>query len=342
MTHGAGVTADTADPDHSNDAALAVTRVVVAQPKPTKPDHHLPTVRVLVLDFEPLTDAGVPLTRAQGWNDPVALTSRYAADAGVASAGLVRHRIVRWIAVRSYPVKGGGFVFTNPQFLACLSEPRPDVCTELIDYGAVLNTVYDPAFGSACQALAQGRVNEVFLWGGPFFGFLEFRIVEPRTLCAGVDRQFAVMGFNYQRGAAEAVHDLGHRAEAQIQAGIGLGLWDRFDGQRARYGQDFACPPAPDAAHPEVAAESAGAGNVHFPPNAYCHFQYDRDLVVQSDADDWAAFPNLTGRRTPVSAQTWGATQEGYLIWWLGRLPRNAGSTAGVAHDWWRYIYPAR
>jgi len=95
ITHGATVTSDSADPDHANDAAFAVTRVVVAPPRPPKPDHHLRTARVLVLDFDPLTDAGEPLTRAHGWNDPQVLTSRYAADAGVASAGLVRHRIVR-------------------------------------------------------------------------------------------------------------------------------------------------------------------------------------------------------------------------------------------------------
>ena len=131
------------------------------------------------------------------------------------------------------------------------------------------------------------------------------------------------------------------QAEALVQAGIGVDLWDRFDGQRARYGQDFACPPLPDATHPEVTATIVHAGNVHFPPNAYCHYQYDRDLPVLSDANDWANFPNLTGGTTLVNASTWGATQEGFLVWWLGRMPRHPGSTHGVRNDWWRYVFPS-
>jgi len=50
------------------------------------------------------------------------------------------------------------------------------------------------------------------------------------------------------------------------------------------------------------------------------------DYPVLSDADDWANFPNLTGRQTVVNASTWGGTQRGFLIWWLGRFPRTQGS----------------
>ena len=95
----------------------------------------------------------------------------------------------------------------------------------------------------------------------------------------------------------------------------------------------------PDGTHPEVNPQSTHAGNVHFPPNAFCHYQYDRDLPVMSDADDWAQFPNLTGRQTVVNASTWGSTQQGFLIWWLGRFPRLPGKALGVERDWWRYAY---
>ena len=141
-------------------------------------------MRVYVLDFDPLMDNGDPLTRFQGYNAPGSLTSQYINDAGTASAGLVSHRIVRWSLLRTYPAKPGGFVFTNPQYLSCLGAGRPDVCAALIDYTAVLNTAYDPGFPSACEALARNLVDEVFLWGGPWFGYLEYRIVDPQTLCA--------------------------------------------------------------------------------------------------------------------------------------------------------------
>lgn len=149
------------------------------------------------------------------------------------------------------------------------------------------------------------------------------------------------MGFSYERTVAEMLHNLGHRAEALVQGGIGLTLWDRFDGQRDRYAEDYTCPAQPDADHPEVDATSTHVGNVHFPPNAYCHYQYDRDHPVLSDADDWANFPNLTGRQTVVNASTWGSTQRGFLIWWLGRFPRHPGIADGVQTDWWRYLFPS-
>ena len=298
-------------------------------------------VRVYVLDFDPLMDNGAPLTVDRGWNDPLALDNQYRSDVATASGGVVDQRIVRTAVVRGYPAKPGGFTFTNAQYRGCLVDSSPTYCSALIDYPATLNTPYDDRLGSACDALARGRIDEVWLWGGPWFGYWEYLIVAPNTLCPQVGRSFAVMGFSYERTVAEMLHDLGHRSEALIQAGIGFDLWDRFDGQRGRYAQDYACPAEPDPAHPEVDSTSAHAGNVHFPPNAYCHYQYDRDHPVVSDADDWANFPNLTGRQTVINASTWGGTQRGFMTWWLGRFPRNVGSTDGVQNDWWRYVFAA-
>lgn len=295
---------------------------------------------IQVLDFDPLQDDGQPLTVARGWNDPRPLQDQYVADVATASAGTVKQRLVRFSTIREYPTKSGGFQLTNADYPGCfVSSPPPDYCTALIDYGAVLNTIFDPRLGSACDALRQGRTDEIWLWGGPWFGYLEWQLIPANTLCPTVRKPFVVMGFSYERGEPEMLHDLGHRSERLIQAGIGFGLWDRFDGQRARYGEDFACPAQPDATHPEVDATNAHAGNVHFPPNAYCHYQYDRDFSVMSDADDWANFPNLTGRQTVVNSSTWGATERGFMVWWMGRFPRHAGSSSGVENDWWRYVY---
>ena len=305
------------------------------------PRDHL-RVDTWVLDFDPLLTGGTPLTVAQGWADPATLDSGYQADVAAASTGIVELRIARFSTIRDYPTKSGGFRFTNEAYLGCLADSSPTRCSELIDYAAVLNETRDPRLGSACDALRRGRIDELWLWGGPWFGYLEQRVVAPNTLCAGVGRTFVVMGFSYERGVAEMLHDLGHRTEDLVRAGIGLEIWDRFDGQRSRYGQDFACPSQPDSTHPEVDAAVTHAGNVHFPPNAFCHYQYDRSYPVLSDADDWLAFPALTGHQTEIDSTTWGATQRGFLLWWLGHLPRHHGTWNGVDTDWWRYVFPAR
>jgi hypothetical protein len=299
-------------------------------------------VRVYVLDFDPLMDNGQPLTVDRGWGDPFALDAAYVADVTTASAGIVEQRIVKTSVVRDFPVKLDGFKFTNAEYIGCLlTSPPTDPCKALIDYQVVLSTPYDAKLGSACDALRKNRIDEVWLWGGPWFGYQEFNIGTPHSLCPDVTRTFAVMGFNYERGVGEMVHDLGHRAEFLIPASIGYAIWDRFDGQRQRYAEDFFCPIAPDATHPEVAPPVGHAGNVHFPPNAYCHYQYDRDYPVLSDADDWGNYPNLTGAQSTVNASTWGGTQEGFMVWWLGRFPRNPGSTSAGLNDWWRYVYPS-
>ena len=296
-------------------------------------------VGVEVLDFDPLVDGGQPLTVARGWNDPVTLHPQYISDIAKASGGIVEQQVVHVTVVRDYPVKADGFHFTNETYQSCFVDARPDYCKELIDYEAVLNTAFDPGGKSACDALRTGRIDEIWLWGGPWFGYLEWHLVTAQSLCPAVRKPFAVMGFSYERGEPEMLHDLGHRAEGLVQAGIGLPLWDRFDGQRDRYAQDFACPAQPDAGHPEVAGVVVHAGNVHFPPNAYCHYQYDRDFAVTSDADDWANFPHLTGATTVINFTTWSGTQQGFIVWWLGRFPRHRGSSAGAELDWWRYVY---
>jgi len=298
-------------------------------------------VNVWVLDFDPLID-GVPLTTSRAWSDPIELDPAYAADVGRASGGVVELRIARTTTIRDYPVKPGGFRFTNAVYLGCLADSTPTLCGQLIDEAAVLNTTYDAQLGTPCEAVRRGRVDEIWLWGGPWFGYREFRMVGPNDVCAGSTRTFAMMGFSYERGEAEMLHDLGHRSEALVQAGVGLPLWDRFDGQRGRYGQDFACPDQPDATHPEVDVAVTHAGNVHFPPNAYCHYQYDRQHPVVSDADDWLNFPTLTGRTTTIDASSWGATQHGYMLWWLGHLPRHRGTLGGADTDLWTYVFPAR
>jgi len=133
------------------------------------PREHL-RVRVYVLDFDPLMDDGVALSVERGWNDPLALDDEYRGDVASASGSVAEQRIVRTSVVRAYPVKPGGFTFTNAQYLGCLADASPAYCGALIDYAAVLNTRYDERFGSACEALAQKRVEELWRWGGPWYG----------------------------------------------------------------------------------------------------------------------------------------------------------------------------
>ncbi len=292
-------------------------------------------IRVYVLDFNPTID-GVPLVEYKNWNDPAALMQVYGDDVQAASWNITGFEIVKHTVVDGYPLKPGGFVFTNALYLGCLIDASPEYCMRIIDYQAVLNTKYDDTYSSACAALAGGSVDEIWLWGGPFFGYWEYLLVDPWSLCWQVDAGFAVMGYSYERTDAEMLHDLGHRSEDVLQNRMGLELWDRFDGQRWRYEQKVGCPPQPDDRHPEVDANHAHAGNVHFPPNAYCHYQYTRAFPVLSDAEDWLDYPHLAGEQTTIDSPTWGASQRGFLLWWFQHFP-HAG--VNVDSNWWLPLF---
>ncbi len=293
------------------------------------------TIRVYVLDFNPTID-GVSLATYRKWNDPTLLMQVYNDDVRAASWDSIGFQIVQHSIVDGYPAKPGGFAFTNAQYLGCLSNPAPSYCLQIIDYQSVLNTVYDPTYMSACDAVASGQADEIWLWGGPFFGYWEYVLVEPWSLCRNVNSNFAVMGFSYERTDAEMLHDLGHRSEGVLQAALGLELWDRFDGQRWRYAERYGCPSAPDGLYPEVDAYDAHNGNVHFPPNAYCHYQYARDFSVQSDADDWLDYPHLADQQTTLNSADWNTNQRGFLLWWFEHFPHN--STGGDT-NWWNLVF---
>ena len=150
-----------------------VAVLVAATSGASAAQHENLRVRVYVLDFDPVLDNGVPLTVDRRWNDPIALDDQYRSDVAAASGGVVGQRIAWTSVVRAYPVKPGAFTFTNAQYLNCLIDSTPSQCGALIDYATVLNTAYDERLGSACDALMKGRVDEVWLWGGPWFGYLE-------------------------------------------------------------------------------------------------------------------------------------------------------------------------
>ena len=43
--------------------------------------------------------------------------------------------------------------------------------------------------------------------------------------------------------------------------------------------------------------------------------------------------------KKPVNRDTWGRPHHlNYMKWWLGHLPRNAGTHQGFYNNWWRYI----
>lgn len=139
------------------------------------------------------------------------------------------------------------------------------------------------------------------------------------------------MGFNYERGVAEMLHDLCHRTESTMARVYGGWEVDKLDNNWARF-----------AANYNQSHGVAAVGTCHWPPNAEQDYDYANMRDVESSADDWLNYPRMTGAKKMVSAKTWKGPdyQRNYLKWWFSHLPKAPGiNMDGRQNNWWKYVY---
>ena len=291
-------------------------------------------VRVLVLDFDPIIpdSGGRPARLAFGWNDPRALAEAYAREVREASGRTVEFHVAAWRTVPAFPPKRGGFRYTAKTYAACLQDRARCHDPDGLDYEAVI------AEQAVTRLVDNGAVDEVWLFGGPYFGYFEAAMAGPGAFDINGDaftgvaskRAFAIMGFNSERGVAEMLHDFCHRTEATMARVYGGWQAESLNTAWARF-----------AANAHQSGGRAGAGNCHYPPNATADYDYANPRAVESDAEDWLRYPSLTGVRRQVTRETWGGPDyhRAYMRWWLGHLPRAPGvGPDGKLNNWWSYV----
>lgn len=155
------------------------------------------------------------------------------------------------------------------------------------------------------------------------------------------EHSYIVYGQNVRRTQAEAVHNHGHQLEAmlshanELQDGSSELFWQRFVGRDASFQWT-----------------QGRCGDTHHPPNALSDYDYVNFTPVASDIEDWT--PGGTGRRTLVSAATWGelpyAWPDGpppeqriesqWYVYWMQSMPGHGNGIpfgADVLTDWWRF-----
>ncbi|MEW6745266.1 MAG: hypothetical protein AB1486_21140 [Planctomycetota bacterium] len=296
--------------------------------------------RVFVINYDPLLrppgqDRHRRLHELGGWADPHVLASRYTEDLRRASGGYLRYEIEGWIDVDGYPKKVDSFQYDDESYWKARETGEwhdPDG----MDYEWLIEE------WQLSDQVRQGTIDEVWVFGAPYFGYYESRMVGPGAYecnSPGIKdersgRLYVIMGFNYERGVAEMIHDLGHRLEAtmsHVYEPLG-GPW-RAEGLRT----DWERFSALEIYHPG----RAGVGNCHFPCNGESHYDYDNARAVTSFAEDWLSYPDLTGRRSLVSAATWDAKDRhlAYMHWLFTHLPRAPGrNEEGMLCNWWEYL----
>jgi len=306
--------------------------------------------KVLVVYIDPIIESErrKHLSEVLNWNDPEELSREYLKVLNKASGGSVKWEVFASVELDLWPKKIDGFSYTDETFLKMWERGQGQFAhkPDAIDYEALIDLPLKQLDGKSIhQLVVEGEVDEVNCWGFPGCGFWESQMVgRDAYWCnsGGLQRDsrlYVVMGMNYERGVAEAVHSFGHRAESIIKHVFGSWsdsaevnhLWDRFT--RVASMHEGAIP---------------GVGNIHFPPNGEADYNYDNTAKVDSEADLWLRYPDLDGKVKKVSARSWGGPdfQLNYLIWWLERLPNAPGKFVddenpindGKLNNWWKYI----
>ena len=170
------------------------------------------TRKVLAIDFRP---SGLPAR----WNRTDDLIPGYIEAMGRVSQETLKYRVVEKLVVPEYPFLVDGSQYTETTFIGVLA----DDSSALRDAdGRYLFADYDRIIQQfdLIQRVKGQQIDEVWMFGGPYFGFYESRMVGNGAFwCNGPGiekdcRRFVIMGFNCERDVKEMVHDYGHRAES--------------------------------------------------------------------------------------------------------------------------------
>lgn len=291
------------------------------------------TPRVLMLVYDPIVDPanGRRLVSALGWTDPDQLAAAFISDINECSGGLVQFQLIERRILDEIPVKLDGFRYNSREYYSRYRGHGGFHDPDGVNYNAIIDQF------NLLQVIAANQIDEVWLFGGPYFGFYESTMGGAGAFfCNGpiipgtgqCPRRFLIMGFNYERGIGEMLEDLGHRAESimrQVYANnpSATNLFERF------------------ALYNQVAPGAANVGLMHFAPNSLRDYDWGNPTQVPSCCDDWYHFPNLPQPPNfrPVNSRDWGnGDMRLHHKWWFKHLPRAAGVTAGVSNCWWNYI----
>lgn len=168
--------------------------------------------KVLVIDFRP---AGIP----QAWRSTESLVEEHREAMMQASHKMLIYNTVKILKSTSYPILMDGRQYNDVSWTQTVQNSQnalrdPHGNYVLADYQRILQE-YD-----ILQAVQSDIVDEVWMFGGPYFGFYESRMVGKGAFWCNApaleqnSKRFIMMGFNYQRGAQEMIHSFGHRAES--------------------------------------------------------------------------------------------------------------------------------
>jgi len=294
--------------------------------------------KVISVVFNPILEHknGVRVNQYFGWKDPQALEQAYINNLKDISAGVVEYEIVSRLDNLDYfPTKSDGFIYNDLTYVDVIEGRVPGHSPDIINYQKLINDL------KLCEGRNNDQFHEVWLWGGPYFGFYESTMTGPNSFYVNSSpvanttctKQLYIMGYSYERGVKEMAHNLGHRTESIMRHLFGSWqqnstnhLWEQFALSN----------------HLSPNYNYSGCGNTHFPPNGTADYDYWNYNNTPSTCNNWYQFPNLTNQKSDINCTAWNCNQlnqpGNYELWWLAHLPKYQGLSNGKWNNWWKYI----
>jgi hypothetical protein len=310
-------------------------------------------VKVLMVKYNPVIENGKKASEYfPNWQDPDNLKAKYMSDVYDASNGYIQYTVVDNYTLLKFPTKPSGN-YTAIQYQQDVANEIPNPASlspwfkEKADYNQII------AENNIVNRINNREVDEVWLFGGPGFGFHEYTMAgfgaydinSPPVLNIPTTRGFAIMGASYSHTHEKMLHNLCHRAERTMSRAYGK-EWDRTAPNNYITNWDKFI--AIEQGNPG----NGGVGFCHRPVNGTFEYQYDNTGSVMSTANDWSNYPNMTWTKTPINRDKWGmVTNEGllndddrwelgYLRWWFKHLPSATGKNPdGKFNNWWTHIF---
>jgi hypothetical protein len=295
--------------------------------------------KVYLIIHDPLLQNSQTLTQYLHWNDGRAISQQLIDFyAGVTGGRLVYEIAATTVINAGWPIKADGFVYTEEEYLAVIAGQSQGHQPDGVNYNLIVN---DPGL-DICGKANRGEIDEVWYWGGPYYGFYESTLVGPGGYWYNsppvpgpfdCTRLIPLMGLNFERQISEAIESFGHRTESTLARAYGSWQqnrtahnWDRFALVKSL---------SPNYSY-------SGCGDIHFPPNGVHDYDWSNPNQEWTNCEDFFNYPNLSDPASvavQVECSTWSCSGYGFFDYWYSHFPATTGCDANqVSHDWWRYF----
>lgn len=301
-------------------------------------------IKTLVLNYDPIipSQGNKRLHQVCGWNDPRELIQSYIDDIYQCSGGNVIYEVVDWIDINDTIPFIDGFKYSPEEYVDCFNK----ACSERWDYwswegwhpndAGTADHNWIITSNNLIEKVNNNEIDEVFVFAGTLTGLYESLMVGPNPIWCNsapmiipeLNKNFLIMGFNYERDVGCMLENFGHRVESILSYEFnsndikGINYWEKF------------------TLYDKIAPGEAGCGNVHFAPNSESDYDWGNSRYVYSTSDDWLNYPNLTGEKREVNCSEWGnGDMRLHHIWWLSHIPKADGlDSNGMLNNWWGYF----